>query len=244
MWNRLAFVLAGSLALGVGPAAASGQEAAATPKYQNVEVVSVDPATRLVVIKNSKGAQETLEFDDGLAGPAGVKPGDRVMMTVRGEPGRKRVSAMTKMTGKSGAITTTVTSSTSTDAAYSDLGRVEIRGQFASQVASLSQQARAIDGVWSSFVTACNAKQASKVDGGRDWFGLWDGRVKADLSGGFCRDLFNQIVTSGEGIKKAMASAEDVARKTMDAGEVRDIRRLNSMDWDGWEIPAPDKLEP
>ena len=68
-------------------------------------------------------------------------------------------------------------------------------------------------------------------------------RVRADLSSGFCRDLFNQIVTSGEGIKTAMAAAEDVARKSLAAGDIREICKLNSMDWEGWELPAPDKLE-
>ena len=66
----------------------------------------------------------------------------------------------------------------------------------------------------------------------------------ADLSSGFCRDLFNQIVSPGEGIKKGMAAAEDVARKTLDAGEMRDIRKLNSMDWDGWALSAPDRRDP
>jgi hypothetical protein len=242
MWNRLAYVLAGSLTLVVGGAAAWGQEPTPAPTYANAEVVSIDPATRLVVIKGSTGAQETLEFDDGLVGPAGVKAGDRVIMTVRGEPGRRRVSAITKMTGKPTAARPR--SSATPGATSADPSRAEVRQHFANQVASLSQQAGAVDGVWASFASSCDAKPSSRVEGGRDWFGLWDGRVKADLSGGFCRDLFNQIVTAGEGIKRAMASAEDVARKSMDAGEVRDIRTLNSMEWDGWELPAPDKLEP
>ena len=243
MSKRMAFVLTGSLVLLLSRGAgASAQEPTPAPTYANVELVSIDAATRLVVIKSSTGAQETLEFDDALAGPAGVKAGDRVILTVRGEPGRRRVSAITKMTGKPAPVATPRVTSTAMPGA--SLNRAEVREHFANQVASLSQQAVAIDGVWTSFVSSCDAKPSASIDGGRDWFGLWDGRVKADLSGGFCRDLFNQIVTAGEGIKKGMASAEDVARKTMDAGEVRDIRRLNSMEWDGWELPAPDKLEP
>jgi hypothetical protein len=246
MGNRVALVLAACSTALIGGVAASGQETTTTttittttttPAYANVEVVSVDAATRLVVVKTSTGAEETLQLDDGLAGAPGVKAGDRVMMTVRGEPGRKRVSAITKVTGK--PLPTPTPANT-----YSELGRVEMRARYANEVASLSEKARTTDGVWSSFVTACDAKLNSSVDGGRDWFGLWDGRVKADLSGGSCRDMFNQIVTSGEGIKKAMASAEDVVRKTMEPGELRDIRRLHSMEWDGWSLPAPDKLEP
>jgi hypothetical protein len=247
MWNRVAFAVVVGSMLFVRSAQASDQDRSVTPvtpAYANVEVVSIDPVTRLAVIKNSKGTEETFEFDDSVAGAAGMKPGDRVMMTVRGEPGRKRISAITKVTEGSAKVTVTSSSVPASRPQDSDLARGEVREHFANQVASLSQQARAIDSVWGSFVTSCNAKPASSSEGGRDWFGLWDGRVKGDLSSGFCRDLFNQLITSGEGIKKAMASAEDVARKTMDAGEVRDICRLNSMDWDGWELPAPDKLQP
>jgi hypothetical protein len=244
MWNRVAFALAAGSLLFVRGALASGQDRAVTPVYTNVEIVSIDSVTRLVVVKNSKGAEETLEFDDGVAGTPGVKVGDRVMMTVRGEPGRRRISAITKVTEGAAKAKVNASASTASVPQDSDLAPNGVREHFANQVANLSQQARAIDAVWGSFVTSCGAKPSSSVEGGRDWFGLWDGRVKADLSGGFCRDLFNQLITSGEGIKKGMAAAEDVARKTMDAGEVRDIRRLNSMDWDGWELPAPDKLQP
>ena len=58
------------------------------------------------------------------------------------------------------------------------------------------------------------------------------------------RDLFNQIVASGEVIKNGMAAAEAVVRSTLTAGEIRDIRKLSLMDWDGWTLPAPPKREP
>jgi hypothetical protein len=243
MRKSLALILAvGSMLVRSG--LASGEEKAVTSAYANVEVVSIDPVTRLAVIKNSKGAQETFEFDDNLAGVAGVKTGDSVTMTVRGEPGRQRVSAITLVAASPAPAKVSAAEASASGVPPADVTPVPVREHFAKQVASLSDQARGIDDVWGSFVTSCNAKRASKAEGGRDWFGLWDGRVKADLSSGSCRDLFNQLVTSGEGIKKAMASAEDVARKTMEPGEIRDICRRNSMDWDGWDLPAPQKLEP
>jgi hypothetical protein len=242
MSTRAAFLFAaGCLTLFVR--GASGQERAVPPAYANVEVVSIDPSTRLVVIKNSKGAQETFELDDLLAGVPGVKSGDHVMMTVRGEPGRKRISAITKV-GASPAPASSNSSAATSPPKNPDPARDEMRERYADKVANLSQQARATDVLWSSFVTSCDAKQTSSAEGSRDWFGLWDARVKADLSSGFCRDLFNQIVSSGEGVKKAMGAADDVARKTLEAGEMRDIRKLNSMDWEGWTLPAPDKLAP
>ena len=114
MRNAWHFLSAGLMLFARG-GTASGQEPAVPACYANVEVVSVDPVPRLVVIRNSEGTQETFDLDDGLAGAAGVKAGDR---------GRGR-------------------------------------------------------------------------------------------------------------------GAQDAG-----PGEVRDMRRLNSMDWDGWALPAPDKLEP
>jgi hypothetical protein len=243
MRNRVFPILAAGLMFLVCEASGSSQDRPVAPVYANVEVISVDPLTRLVVIKGSKGP-ETFELDDDVSVPAGVKAGDHVMMTVRGEPGRKRIGAMTRVTPSPATTRVTTTTSSASRPALADLARVELREGYANQVAALSQQARSTDGLWSSFVIACDAKPGASAEGGREWFGLWDGRVKSDLSGGFCRDLFNQIVASGEGVKKAMAAAEDVARKTLDPGEMRDIRKLNSMDWDGWELPAPDRLDP
>jgi hypothetical protein len=221
---------------------ASGQGAEAPQPYDGVEVVSINTAKHIVVIRNSKGVQETLDLADGLASSGSVKAGDRVMMTVGDDTGRKRITAITKLVAQPapGAASQDASIPVSTDAA----GGVEIRDRFSNQVATAAQQARSIDALWSSFVARCDAKMLSSADGGHDWFGLWDGRVKADLSGGFCRDLFNQIVSSGEAVKKAMAAAEDVARKTLEPGDIRDIRRLNSMDWEGWGMPPPDKLAP
>lgn len=222
---------------------AAGETPAVTAAYANVEVVSVDPSTRLVVIKNSKGVEETFELDANVAGTAGIKAGDRAILTVRGEPGRRRVSAISKATDTSGRPPTNASGSPLVRSTNEDPARVEVRERFANQVAALSLQGQSVDALWSSFVTSCDAKQTSAVDGGRDWFGLWDGRVKSDLSSGFCRDLFNQIVSAGEGVKKGMAAAEEVARKTLDVSELRDIRTLHSMDWEGWTLPAPAKLE-
>ena len=240
MTNRMAFLLAAGSLLFLRGATASGQEPVA-PAYANVEIVSIDPITRIVVIKNAKGARETLEFDDRLSGAAGIKPGDHVMMTVQGAPGRRRIGAIRSVTAPGSLAASALPAARPANA---DLAQAEMRKGFASQVATLSEQARPIDSVWSSFVTTCAVKQTAKADGGRAWFGLWDGSVHADLSSGFCRDLFNQIVSSGEGIKKAMAAADDVARPTLGIQEVRNIRKLNSMDWDGWTLAAPEKLEP
>ncbi len=210
-----------------------------TPTYTNAQVVSIDPARRTLVIRNSKGQKESLVFDDLLQSTGGIKAGDRVIVTVRGGPGRKRVSAISL------ARTTPAASPTPPPGQPGAVSaRTRTRDAFASQVAAVSQSASAVDASWASFVTACKVTQPETMSGGRDWFGLWDGRVQADYSSGFCRDLFNQIVSAGETVKKSMAAAESVVQGKLDPGEIREIRTLNNMNWDGWTLPAPARREP
>jgi hypothetical protein len=244
MKRHLTMLLAASLCGFAWGTTAAGETPAVSAAYANVEVVSVDPSTRLVVIKNSNGVEETFELDANVAGTAGIKAGDRAILTVRGEPGRRRVSAIAKATEPRERSSGNAAVSPLATSAAGDGTRLEVKDRFTNQVAALSLQGQSVDALWASFVTSCDAKPASGAEGGRDWFGLWDGRVKSDLSSGFCRDLFNQIVTAGEGVKKGMAAAEEVARKTLDAGELREIKNLHAMNWEGFTLPAPAKLEP
>ncbi len=227
------------LALGAVTVPAQGE----TPTYSNAQVISVDALRRVVVLRTAQGTRETLVLDDLLAGTGSVKAGDRVVVTVRGGPGRKRISAMTVMTTSIPAAPA-ATPRPSPNRGKSDAERAGSRARYSDQVAAISRQAQPVDGLWSGFVTACEVKPVSNEGGGRDWFGLWDGRVIADYSGGQCRDLFNQLVSAGETIKKAMAAAESGIEETLTPGEVRDIRKTYSMNWDGWLLPAPQRREP
>ncbi len=218
---------------------------AETPTYANAEVISVDMQRRVVVLRTPQGRRETLVLDDLLASTS-VKAGDRVIVTVRGGPGRRRVSAMSVMTTgvPVASARPVVTAMPSPRPGRTETERTESHARYAAQVASISRQAQTVDALWSGFVTACAVKPVSNEGGGRDWFGLWDGRVIADYSGGQCRDLFNQLVSAGEAIKKAMAAAESGIEETLTPGEVRDIRNTYSMNWDGWLLPAPQRREP
>ena len=236
--HRRLFGLLGALLL-LTVSGVSAQTGVETPTYTNAQVVSIDPARRILVIRSSKGRTESLVFDDLLASTGGIKAGDRVIVTVLGGPGRKRVRAISLARATPAASPTPPLSQT---AGISE--RTRAREAFARQVASISQDARGVDASWASFVTACKVIQPETMSGGRDWFGLWDNRVQADYTNGFCRDLFNQIVSSGEAVKKAMAAAESVVSGTLDPGEIRDIRTLHNMNWDGWTLPPPAKRDP
>lgn len=222
---------------------------AETPTYATAVVMSVDAQRRIVVLKTASGATETLMLDDLLAGTGGFKTGDRVIATVLGGPGRRRVSAMSLAASPQAAAprpasTPLAAPRPSLPPGKTAAERAEARTRYADQVAALSRQAQGVDGMWNNFVTACKVKPVSNDGGGRDWFGLWDGRVFADYSGGECRGLFNQIVSAGEGIKKAMAAAESGIEEYITAGEVRDIRKTHSMNWDGWLLAVPQRKEP
>ena len=224
--------------------AASGvaaQVATETPSYSNVQVVSIDSVRRILVLRTAKGRNESLVFDDLLQSTGGIKAGDRVIVTVRGGPGRRRVSAIS-LARATAPLAQTNESPKIRLAAVTE--RSQMRDAFARQVAEVSQEARSVDASWAAFVTSCNVIKPETTSDGRPWFGLWDGRIQADYSTGLCRDVFNQIVASGEGVKKAMASAESAVKGTLEPGEIRDIRRLNNMNWDGWTLPAPPRREP
>jgi len=54
------------------------------------EVLSLNVQQRLLVVRTNDGAEQTLELDAKVAGFADLRPGDRVILTLRGEPGRAR----------------------------------------------------------------------------------------------------------------------------------------------------------
>lgn len=228
------------LVLAAAPPAASPQAA----DHVTADVVSVDAVNRTLVVSITGGPPQTVELDDAVAGLGDLKAGDRAILTLRKEPGRARVTSLIRATdkkvdGKNGAANPNpvpLPGVPAKDAAAA--GRA-----FAERTAALAEEASRVDRTWRSFRDSCDVKLATPYEGGREWFSLWDNQAKADLSGGACRDLFDQIVSAGSDVNKSMVTAEDDARKSLLPGSIRDIRRRYSMDWDGWGRPAPAKLE-
>lgn len=238
-------LLAGCVGLVASPALAQ------TPTYTNAEVVSVDPQTRTLVIKAKDGAEQTVELDDTVGGLTDISAGDHVIVALRGEPGRNRVSSLVKSTpapaapADSTSKTPTATTSATTPSAADKAAAITARGAataFAERVATLSAQATKVDSLWVGFRSNCKVVMDHPYDNGREWFVLWDQPVQADFTTGFCRDLFNQIIGQGEAIKQAMKSAEESVRDDLLPGAIRDVRRRYSMEWDGWDRPAPEPL--
>jgi hypothetical protein len=227
-------------ALGAGTALAREE----VPTYTNAVVVSMDKAKRTIVVRNTDGVQQRLDLDEAVTDLGDIRAGDQVIMTVRGETDRPRVTALSKSVttapSKAPAIATTTPAPPEDDLAGP-------RRAFESRVSLVAQQAARVDALWSQFVNACDVRQgpAGSYDNGREWFALWDGTTtRADLSNGFCRDLYNQIVGLGESVKRSMSGAEETARRDLDAGDMRQIRQRYGMDWDGWDRSAPARQTP
>jgi hypothetical protein len=222
--------------------AAAGRDDA-HPSYTNVQVIAVDAIGRTLVVRNTKGVEEKMQLDDNLAGFADIKAGDRVILTLHTGPGWARVSSITKSRAVP-APKIAAGSSPSLPVEPVDTAQaLDSRKAFDAQVASLAGQADRVDRVWNEFRRACNFEAVNPHEGARGWFAIWEGSIRADLSGGFCRDLFNQVVDLGVSVNAGMTSAEDVARRTLSPGDIREIRRQYRMDWDGWALTPPKRLE-
>jgi hypothetical protein len=235
--QRLAIVACG-VALALAGSSALAQQA---PKYTNAEVVKVRTQERLLVIKSADGVEQTLELADHVVGVGELRPGDRVILTLRGEPGRARVESF----AKSEASETRAAAQTqpAQRPAPEDTGdATRVAAAFEARVSALSQQAARVDTLWNSFRTSCNVvmRGGAAYDGARPWLSLWDDTVQTDLSSGNCRDMFNQIVSLGQAINEAMADAQDDAARVLAPGQIREIERRHSLEWGGWGRGAPE----
>ncbi len=243
-WTRLAAASAIAwLALGVSSAVAQGASPRSTPTYTNAELVSIHQQQRAIVVRNNDGAQQRLELDDAVAGLADVRAGDRVILTLRGDPGRPRVQAIVKATKtEARAETRQETAVTPTDQATDD-EQLRAAQAYSRRVADLAGEASRVDGLWTGFRTSCRVTLSdSAYQGAREWLSLWDS-VQVDLSSGYCRDLFNQIVGRGQSVNSAMAAAETEARRSLEPGTIREIQRQYSLEWSGWGRTPPRRLE-
>jgi hypothetical protein len=216
-------------------------DAEGAPVYRNGLVTSVDPAKRSLVLKGDDGREETLSFAPSLTNVGEVKAADRVIVTLRGNPAQ--IWAIAKSEPVPGAVPSPPPSP-SLAASPRPRALGPARTAFADRVATLARQAGDVDRVWSDFRRACAVTASRRYDGGREWFGLWDNQVRADISTTPCIDLFNRVVSLGQPVLTGMAMAEEEARMSdVLPGDVRKMRRRQSMDWDGWDKPAPKHVE-
>ncbi len=232
-----------ALATAAGTAFPSGTSDDAPPIYTNAQVVAVDVVGRTLVIRNVRGLEEKVQLDDTLGGFGDIRAGDRVILTLRTGPGWTRVSSIVKSKAKPAPKVAAGSSARPAGAPVGNSRARASREAFGAQVAGLAEQADRVDRVWDEFRKACHYQPGSPNERSRGWFVLWEGSIRADLSGGFCRDLFNQVVDLGEPVTVGMAAAEDVARRELSPGDIREIRGRYGMEWGGWGLTPPKRLE-
>jgi hypothetical protein len=227
--------------VGAVASCASALAAAEWSTYTNAEVVAVDLIGRTLVIRNAKGVEEKVELDDNLAGFGDIKAGDRVILTLRTGPGWTRVSSIVK----SGAVPAPKVAPRPLPgqpvAPADNSPSLASREAFGARVARLA--GRPTGSITFGTSSGKPAISRRRIRARARGFVIWEGAIRADLSGGFCRDLFNQIIDLGEPIKAGMTAAEDVARRTFSPGDIREIRRQYTLDWDGWGLAPPKQLK-
>jgi hypothetical protein len=220
-----------------------------TPTYTTAQVVSIDIQNRMLVFRASDGKARTAKLDDGVAAfPQGIKTGDRVIVSLRNEPGLPRISSIVKsQLGRPAPPAPRPVGAAPVPAATPLvlLGPDTAAGRaYDERVATIALDANRVDGLWSTFRNSCDVTLSGSFQGSREWVSLWTGQAKSDLSSGFCRDLYNQIVGLGDAVSQAMASADEGVRDTLLPGAIREIRVRYSMDFNGWGSRPPDRQKP
>jgi len=235
--QRLASVACGVALALVGSSALAQEQA---PKYTNAEVVKVRTQERLLVIKNTDGVEQTLQLDDHVVGIGELRPGDHVILTLRGEPGRSRVESFSKSEAPKVRTASTASQPAPRPVVEDTGAETSAAASFEARVSALAQQSLRVDSLWNSFRTSCNVvmRGGAAYDGARPWLSLLDDTAQTDLSSGNCRDMFNQIVGLGQAINEAMADAQETASRVLSPGQIREIERRHSLEW-GWGRGAP-----
>ena len=100
----------------------------------------------------------------------------------------------------------------------------------------MSNQADYADLEWREYATWCGAGVSAAPSGGRAWFAVWSasgaggGNVRAD-----CSNMYRAILDRANKVKAVMVEASERARRNgVYPGEMRDVRRRYSLDYDGW----------
>lgn len=234
---------ASALVLGtawIGPGVALAQT---TPTFVNAKVLSFDAQNRLIKVRLPNGTEQTAELDDNVSGFADILVGDSVVLSMRDEPGRPRVSGIVKGSAKAGPATTTAVLAPAAVVpgvvALTDTAEAAYVGK----LVELARRADAVDREWSGLKTSCKAESSTAYEGSREWLLLWDNPQSADLSSGFCRELFNQVVTHGGAIGTQMAAADSEARRSLPPEKMKELRRTYSMDASNWSMTPPKLLD-
>jgi V8-like Glu-specific endopeptidase len=100
----------------------------------------------------------------------------------------------------------------------------------------VSAQADDMDSAWREYATWCGVGVPSAPTGGRAWFAIWSAAgAPGGSAGSNCASMRTEILEHASRVKAAMMDASERARRAdVYPGEIRDLRRKYSLDYDGW----------
>jgi hypothetical protein len=101
---------------------------------------------------------------------------------------------------------------------------------------AVSAQADSLDSAWREYATWCGVGAPAAPVGGRTWFAIWSAvGASAGNARSNCASMRSEVLEHASRVKAAMMDASERARRAgVYPGEIRDLRRKYSLDYDGW----------
>jgi len=115
-----------------------------------------------------------------------------------------------------------------------DAMRDQGTAQYERVLQAAARRADSLDDYWQRFRASCKPTVAPN-GGDREWFGVWNRAPAINSADAQCTQWLADVTKIAEGIRAAMAQAEEAARAAdVYPGVERDLRRRYKMDWNGW----------
>jgi S1-C subfamily serine protease len=115
-----------------------------------------------------------------------------------------------------------------------DAMRDQGAAQYERVLQAAARRADSLDDYWQRFRASCKPTVAPN-GGDREWFGVWNRAPAINSADVQCTQWLADVTKIAEGIRAAMAQADEAARAAdVYPGVQRDLRRRYKMDWNGW----------
>jgi hypothetical protein len=154
--------------------------------------------------------------------------------------GRRLINGQTYVADRAAPDATRSENSSASDAfdtprtAESDERRLVGLAQYDAAVGTLSAQADYVDAEWRDYAKWCGFSGASAPNGGRVWFAIWSGAAASGGNArGDCSGMNTDILERANRVRAAMQDFSERARRSgVYPGEMREVRRKYSLDYD------------
>jgi hypothetical protein len=205
------------------------QTPSASPMYMNAEVVRVDASAKTLTFRGTSGQSVLAAEGSAVASLAGLKAGDKVILTYRDAPsasGRRITDIRPTSESDAAPVTAAADRVQAAPAAVAALSPVasSVDGS-ASAVAAIAGQ---VDRVWATHRQLCVKGTGPANARGREWFAMLDGSMPRPTDD-TCGKSYDTVATAATDFKAQL----DKLRATAVAagvlpGDLRDtLQRYN-----------------